>query len=185
MTLDSKIEDILTTTDITDTSLIARNVILSLTPDEYLIVLGQTMPAYVRDYIVKRRMVKPVVDVVPQVEKEYDFAPDDLLSDEGQQHQEEAKKKRIATVGSAKVAAIRTEWQRHFDDLVFNGSEMKKYGDFNADDLRGAAATLEAGAKITLNKAERYRNLADALGNKRIRDFKDSPLVGVDKTAAA
>lgn len=172
--LSTLLEEIVTTTDKVTPREISEEAVDRLT--EYEDVLRQVLPTYVRQWLADRRVYKEPVAPV----QEESFAPDDLLSDEGQKGQAKKQKTMLRARGSAKVQAIRTEWQRHFNDSLWNGERYIKFGDATSVDLKGAADSLRTTAKAEyagkINKAEYYEKIADALGDSRkVRDLTQDP----------
>lgn len=142
--------------------------------EEHAQALQAVLPAYVRDYLATRRVWKPVQEPAPVEEETY--APDDLLADDVQEIQEKVVKTKLRARGSARVNSIRTEWQRHYDDTLWNGAEYLKFGDATAVDLKGAAMQLRGSAEASIKKAVWYEEVASHLGDsKRVRDLTDDP----------
>ena len=155
------IEGVITDTKIKTPRQISDEVFSELSSSEYGTILSHVLPAYVQKYIVDRRKAQNLGpdDVVI----EDTFAPDDLLSDDVADIVTKDVQKKVAQAGSSKVNKIRNEWKRRLQDRVHNGSEYKIFGDFTADDLRGAAASLKAMASSYEAKSAWYENLANAI----------------------
>ena len=117
MTLRETIEQTLESTDLMVPQEIAARVLGQV--EDYEDALKEALPEYVRFVMAQARIrrVPAELDALTAQEAEYHFAPDDLLSESGQKTQ----KKLLKARGSAKVDAIRNEWQSHFKDRVFNG----------------------------------------------------------------
>lgn len=140
---------------------------------DYFATLDKVLPVYVRQWLSTRRVWRENTPVVPV---EQTFAPDDLLSDEGQA----TAKKVLKARGSARVSAIRNEWQRHFADSLWTGEGYIKFGDATANDLTCAATSLRTSAKAEyegkVSKAEYYEAIASALpAGARVRDLDADP----------
>ena len=172
MTLRETIEETLNTTDLMIPQEIAERVFGQV--EDYEDALKEALPEYVRFVMAQARIrrVPAELDVILAQETEYHFAPDDLASDEGQKTQKRLLKAR----GSAKVDAIRNEWQSHFKDRVFNGKVYVLFGDMTAQDLYGAANFLRDKAATFSNKAAYYERIASAVpeGGK-VGDLTDDP----------
>lgn len=77
---------------------------------------------------------------------------------------------------SAKVAAIRNQWERALADLVYVGSNTyKALGDCGYLDLTFAANARQAMATATLAMAEQYRRLASALVSHGVHSVRELP----------
>lgn len=171
--IDDILEEIITTSALTSPNDIAVRAIGKLSSDDYLTVLQNTLGRYVSYYMADRRRSNILEE--PAVVEE-NFAPDDLLAEDVQEIVETQQKKMLKARGSARVNAIRTEWQRHFDDSIWNGTSHIKFGDATAVDLKGAAKALRTQADAFNGKAERYNKIATVLGDsKRVRDLTDDP----------
>lgn len=154
---------------------IAFELFREIDPDAYEEVLLKVLPAYVRHWLAERRRwrAEPKVEAL----EEETFAPDDLLSDEGQVVQEVKKTRMLQARGSSRVNAMRTEWQRHFKDRVWNGERYMEFGDMNAKDLIGAANALRKQADSMTGKAAYYEKIAEAVAvqNVLVQDLTDDP----------
>lgn len=156
------IESVFVDTDIKTPKEISNTVFDLLTPDEYKDVLEHVLPAYVHNYMVKRRVQRPEkFDDTPVTETT--FAPDDLLSDDVSDIVKTETIKKVKQRGSAKVDARRLEWQRQLQNRVSNGTIFKVFADFTVDDLIGAADSLLAQASAFEGKAKWYLELANSL----------------------
>ena len=172
MTLRETIEQTLESTDLMVPQEIAERVLGQV--EDYEDALKEALPEYVRFVMAQARIrrVPAELDALTAQETEYHFAPDDLLSESGQKTQ----KKLLKARGSAKVDAIRNEWQSHFKDRVFNGKVYVLFGDMTAQDLYGAANFLRDKAATFTNKAAYYERIASAVpeGGK-VGDLTDDP----------
>lgn len=146
---------------------VAWRVFCQIEDDDVSDALGLTLPEYVRSRIAQRRVwVDPVE---PEAEK---FAPDDLLSPDGQKVQ----KKLLKARGSSRVNAIRTEWQRHFADrLGLPNGRWVLFGEATAADLREAAGMLRTTATALVGKADYYETLAEHVGTGKVSDLTSDP----------
>lgn len=176
------LEKIVTNTPKASPLEITTEVIEALESADYVAVLEKTLPVYIRQWLAGRRQWREAsVEETPVPEAT--FAPDDLLSDDQQEVAREVVQSKKTTMlrarGSARVNAVRTEWQRHFSDSLWNGQRYIKFGDATADDLLGAAESLRTTAKAEYNgkiaKSEYYERIANALGTRRVRDLTDDP----------
>lgn len=142
--------------------------------NDYEEALREALPEYVRFVMAQARIrrVPTELSVLAAQEAEYKFAPDDLASDAEQKTQ----KKLLKARGSAKVNAIRNEWQSHFKDRVFNGTEYVLFGEMTEHDLYGAANFLREKAATFTNKASYYERIARAVPEGgRVKDLTDDP----------
>lgn len=171
MALNALLEEIVTNHEAASPKELTELLLDELPVVDYRETLSTVLPVYIRQWLSERRVWRE-----PTVEKEETFAPDDLLSDDGQKVQRRLLKAR----GSARVNSIRNEWQRHYDDSLWNGVKYIKFGDATADDLIGAAESLRVAAKAEFEgkqaKAEYYEKIAAALPQGgRVRDLPDDP----------
>lgn len=172
MTLRETIEATLSATDLMIPQEIAEKVLGEV--NDYEEALREALPEYVRFVMAQARIrrVPTELAVLTAQDAEYNFASDDLLSEPEQQTQ----KKLLKARGSAKVNAIRNEWQSHFKDRVFNGSVYVLFGDMTAQDLYGAANFLRDKAKTFNNKATYYEQIAVSVPEGgRVKDLTDDP----------
>lgn len=147
---------------------IAWRVFCALEDDDHADALQVTLPEYVRSRVAQRRVwVDPVTE-----EPDEKFAPDDLLSDEGQRVQKKLHKAK----GSARVNMIRSEWQRHFADrLGLPNGRWVLFGEATAADLLEAAGMLRSTATALVGKATYYETLAEHVGTGKVSDLTSDP----------
>lgn len=96
--------------------------------------------------------------------------------------------KPVQTVRSAKVAAIRDDWQRRLDAVYATPTGNKRLGDFSSDDLRALADTCARMAEMNRAKAAHFAGLAELVasqGAATLRDVPDAALSGFFEGAAA
>lgn len=171
-TLRETIEETLSATDLMIPQEIADKVLGEV--HDYEEALREALPEYVRFVMAQARIrrVPEELAVLTAQDTEYNFAPDDLLTESEQKTQ----KKLLKARGSAKVNAIRNEWQSHFKDRVFNGKVYVLFGDMTPQDLYGAANFLRDKAATFSNKAAYYERIATAVpeGGK-VGDLTDYP----------
>lgn len=141
---------------------------------DYFDALDKALPVYIRSWLASRRVWRENTPEEPER-----FAPDDLLAPDVQEIVRTQEKRTLKARGSARVAAIRTEWQRHFSDSLWNGEKYIKFGDATAADLLGASTSLRTTAKAEyegkVSKAEYYEKIAQAVGNGKVSDLEYDP----------
>lgn len=165
------------TTTLTTVQEISAEIMKRLTPAQYEDALTEALPKYVQHLMAAQRRVIPVPEIgVHELET---FAEDDLLAPDVAEIAVEHKRALLKSRGSARVDAIRNEWQRHFKDRVWNGTRYMLFGDMTAVDLKGAADSLRDQAASYVGKAERYDAIAAALlDGGRVSDLVDDPTQG-------
>lgn len=146
--------------------------------DDAQATLERVLPYYIRSWLSERRNWKPSAPPAPNEER---FAPDDLLSDEGQRIEQVRQKKMLRARGSARVNAMREEWRRHFLDSLFVPSKgYIPFGEATAEDLVAAAESLRENGKKEyegkLARADYYEKIAAALNpGQRVSDLDSDP----------
>jgi hypothetical protein len=80
----------------------------------------------------------------------------------------------VATGTSAKVQAIREDWQRRLTEIYPTPTGNKRLGDLTYADLMHQAKVCQEAAEATMAKAKGWENLARAVrkgGAKTVRDL--------------
>ena len=174
MDLNDLLEHLISTSDATSPRELAHEAFTHIDANDYEDVLRKALPEYVRWWLAERRRWRETPET--PVPEPLTYAPDDLLSDEGAQIVQANNTKMLKARGSARVTAIRNEWQRHFTDRVWNGERYMLFGEMTAVDLKGAAHALRKQADTLSGKAEYYERIASTLGDaKMVQDLTEDP----------
>lgn len=172
--LDEALEHLVTSTEEKTPTELTYLLMAMIDTDDYEAVLFKALPQYVRYWISQRRVWREEPALLPLEEEQ--FAPDDLLTPEGQDIQRKIiSSKRTSRTGGI-AERVSAEWQRHFRDRIWNGSQYILFGEATAVDLKGAAVSLRSQAISLHTKADYYDQVASHLGDtKRVADLTTDP----------